>query len=259
MPYRKLIASESLPISPEDLVRALQEPCGPADLIKDEPNTLIRRLVLPGGLSTIVKTYRRRSAYDFCRESLTRFRAQREFEALGFLYDREIPCSRPVGWGYGSDRESGRFETLVTAEEPDVIGLKAYLRSGNSNASWIEPVAELVRRAHEAGFYHGALAPRNILVRFGNGGTACFFIDTPKSLVFRRSVIGTRMAEHDLLVFLCEVNNVAGDTPVERFLVLYGMRPSDIPHMVSRVQRYRAGRNTRNRMRAEFLLRRLVS
>ena len=259
MPYRKLIAAESLPVSPQDMATTLQEPCGPADVIKDEPRTLIRRVVLPGGLSTIVKTYRRRSAYDFFRESLTRFRAQREFEALSFLFDREIPCSRPLGWGYGSDRESGRFETLVTVEEPGVIGLKDYLRSGTSNGSWIEPVAELVRRAHEAGFYHGALAPRNILVRCGQQGTGCLFIDTPKSLVFRRPLMGTRMADHDLLVFLCEVNNVAGETPVERFLVLYGMRPSDIPGMVTRVKHYRAGRNTRNRMRAEFLLRKLVS
>ena len=259
MPYRKLIAAETLSITPQDMAKTLQEPYGPADLIKDELRTLIRRAEFPGGLPTIVKTYRHRSAYDFCRESLTRFRAQREFEALSFLFDRRIPCSRPVGWGYGSDRESGRFETLVTVEEPDVIGLKDHLRSGTSDGSWIEPVAELVRRAHEAGFYHGALAPRNILVRFGQQGSSCFFIDTPKSLVFRRPVTGTRMAIHDLLVFLCEVNNVAGDTPVGRFLVLYGMGPSDIPRMVSRVKRYRAGRNTRNRMRAEFLLRRLVS
>ncbi|MGD8425398.1 MAG: hypothetical protein PVH13_09160, partial [Gammaproteobacteria bacterium] len=81
---------------------------------------------------------------------------------------------------------------------------------------------------------------------------------TPKSIVFRRPVTGTRMADHDLLVFLCEVNNVVGDAAVAGFLARYGMQAADIGPMVERVRSYRAGRNTRNRMRAEFLLRKVL-
>jgi hypothetical protein len=36
------------------------------------------------------------------------------------------------------------------------------------------------------------------------------------------------------------------------------MQAADIATMVERVRSYRAGRNTRNRMRAEFLLRKVL-
>lgn len=253
--YRKLVASRLAPASTGELADALQRPFCADSLIKDEPRTLIRRILLPDGAAAIVKTYRRRSLYDFSRESLTRFRAQREFDALGYLVEHEVPCSVPVCWGYGRDAQSGRFESLVTLEEPGVVGLKDYLRSAGADQRWLSPAAALVRRAHDIGFYHGALAPRNILFRPGDDGGRCIMIDTPKSIVFRRPVTGTRMADHDLLVFLCEVNNVAGDAAVAGFLTRYGMQAARIPGMVDRIRSYRASRNTRNRMRAEFLLR----
>ena len=256
--YRKLVASRLVPASAEELADVLQQPFCADTVVKNEPRTLIRRILLPDGTAAIVKTYRRRSLYDFSRESRTRFRAQREFDALGYLAEKAVPCSIPVCWGYGRDAQSGRFESLVTLEEPGVVGLKDYLRSARADQRWVQPVAALVRRAHDVGFYHGALAPRNILFRAGDDSGRCIMIDTPKSIVFRRPVTGTRMADHDLLVFLCEVNNVVGDAAVAGFLARYGMQAADIGPMVERVRNYRAGRNTRNRMRAEFLLRKVL-
>lgn len=255
--YRKLVASRFAPFSAGELAARLQQPYCADSVIKEEPRTLIRRISLPDGAAAIVKTYRQRSRYDFFRESLTRFRAQREFDALGYLAEKHVPCSVPVGWGYGRDAASGRFESVITLEEPGVAGLKDYLRSDEADERWLSPAAALVRRAHEVGFYHGALAPRNILFRSADDSGRCIMIDTPKSIVFRRPVTGTRMADHDLLVFLCEVNNVAGVAAVEGFLARYGMQAARIHGMVERVRRYRASRNTRNRMRAEFLLRRI--
>ncbi len=258
MPLARLVASDLVRDSREALEKILEAPAGSGDILKDEPRTLIWKSVLPSGTVAVVKTYRHRSLYDFSRESITRFRAQREFDALSFLCRNRIPCVRPLAWGCGRNTRSGRFEGLATVEERDVVGLKQYLRSGDADERWIAPAASLIRRAHDIGFYHGALAPRNILVRLPERGEmACLIIDTPKSIVFRRPVTGTRMAEHDLLVFLCEVNNVAGEAAVTAFLACYGMREVDIPPVAERVRSYRASRNTRNRMRAEFLLRKI--
>ncbi len=258
VPLARLVASDLFRDSREALEKILEAPAASGDILKDEPRTLVWRSVLPSGTSAVVKTYRRRSLYDFSRESVTRFRAQREFDALSYLCKKRIPCVRPLAWGCGRNSRSGRFESLATVEEQGVVGLKEYLRSGDADEGWIEPAARLVRRAHDIGFYHGALAPRNILVRMPERGEmACLIIDTPKSIVFRRPVTGTRMADHDLLVFLCEVNNVIGEAAVTAFLACYGMRKIDIPPMAGRVGSYRASRNTRNRMRAEFLLRKI--
>jgi len=257
---RKLVLSDFARDEAEILAAALLSPPAAGDVIKDESRTLIFRHRLPSGMDVVVKTYRRRSAYDFARESLSRFRAQREFDALVFLAGRQIPCSIPVAWACGGERRTGRFETLVTIEEPGMTGLKAHLRTGRADDGWIRPVARLVREGHEAGFYHGALAPRNVLLRLCNDRTpACLFIDTPKSIVFPKSVTGTRMARHDLLMLLCEVNNVAGETPLIPFLETYRLPGRQIPAMVAAIKSYRANRNTRNRMRAEFLARRMVS
>jgi hypothetical protein len=260
MSLRKLVPSPYVVDAPEALAAMLASPA-PAGTgtIKDEPRTLILRTALPSGPSVIVKTYRRRSLYDFTREALTRFRAQREFEALSFLARNDIPCSRPVCWACGSDEASGRFESLVTFEETDTVGLKAYLRSGRADERWIGPAARLVRRAHDAGFYHGALAPRNILLRTGESRpTSCLLIDTPKSIVFPGSIAGTRMARHDLMTMLGEVRGVVGEGPAARFLEDYGAPASAIAPLVAAIGRYRPTRNTRNRMRAEFLIRRLL-
>ncbi len=259
VPFSRLVSSDHVRDSREALEEILEAPASSRDVLKDEPRTLIWNSVLPSGTVAVVKTYRRRSLYDFSRESITRFRAQREFDALSFLCRNRIPCVRPLAWGCGRNSRSGRFESLATVEERGVVGLKEYLRAGDADERWIEPAASLVRRAHDVGFYHGALAPRNILVRLPERGEmACLIIDTPKSIVFRRPVTGTRMADHDLLVFLCEVNNVVGDAAVAGFLARYGMQAVDIPRMLERVRSYRANRNTRNRMRAEFLLRKIV-
>lgn len=255
---QKLVASPYAADPPAALAAMLVSPppAGPAT-IKDEPRTLIWRASLPSGSSAIVKTYRRRSLYDFTREALTRFRAQREFEALSFLARNDIPCSRPICWACGRDGQSGRFESLVTFEETGTVGLKAYLRSGRADERWIGPAARLLRRAHEAGFYHGALAPRNILLRTGEASeTSCLFIDTPKSIVFPGSIVGTRMARHDLMTMLGEVRRVAGEGPLAAFLEDYGETASAVGPLIADIGRYRPTRNTRNRMRAEFLIRR---
>lgn len=260
MRLRRLVLSEFAWDSREDLAAALARLPDRDRLIKDESRTVIWQAALPSGAQAIVKTYRSRSWFDFWRESLTRFRVQREFDALGFLARKEIPCACPICWASGDGDEEGRFETLVTFQEPGVGGLKDYLRSGQASDRWIESVAGLVRLGHDAGFYHGALAPRNILIR-GAGGRDpwCMFIDTPKSIVFPRPVTGTRMAKHDLMVLLGEISQVAPQTVLAPFLGAYGWPAAEIPAFVGEIRRYRPTRNTRNRMRAEFLVRRLFS
>lgn len=260
MSFQKLITSEFNHVDVHFLSAVMQKSVHPDDVIKDEPNTLIRQALLPCGTAAIVKTYRHRSPLNFFRQPLIRFRAQREFETLSFLSEKKVPCSRPICWGHGRDNQSGRFECLVTFEEPDVVGLKAHLRSEPADGSWIEPTARLVRQGHDVGFYHGAMVPRNILVRRNQGGgIMCIFIDTPKSIVFPKPVIDTHMAEHDLLVFLHEVNNVVGEAPISRFLAAYGIQPANIPGMVDRIVRYRTWPTTRYKIRTKFQLRKLLA
>jgi len=110
------------------------------------------------------------------------------------------------------------------------------------------------------GFYHGALASRNMLIRLVDGqSAACIFIDTPRSIIFPRAIVGTRMAQHDLLVLLGDVYRLAGEPAVRNFLATYGWPTARIPGLAEQIRNYRATRNTRNRMRAEFLIRRLVT
>ena len=259
MSLRKLVVSSDARDSTDFLRALLESPPADCETIKQERRTHVWKARLPGRDAVIVKTYRRRSAYDFARESLFRFRAEREFDALSFLVSREIPCTRPACWACGRDPVSGRFESLVTFEEPDTVGLKSWLRSARPGDGWIEPVARLLRRAHDVGFYHGALVPRNILLRFApERELGCLFVDTPKSIVFRAPIVGTRMARHDLMTLLGEACRVAGDEILAPFLAAYGETTAAIPALVEASRRYRPTRNTRNRVRAEFLLRRLL-
>lgn len=255
MAVTRLTRSEFARDEAYDLAPMLGAPADEATIVKDEPRTVVWRTTLPSGAAGFVKSYRHRSLYDFTRESLTRFRVQREFDALCFLARRSIPCARPICWGRGQSETAGRFETLVTFERPDTVGLKDWLRTEAADGRWIEPAARLLRQAHEAGFYHGALAPRNLLLRPAPK-VACYFIDTPKSIVFPRSVVGTRMARHDLMVFLGEIARVTGAGPLPEFLATYGTEPAAITRLVEAALRYRPNRNTRARMRAEFLIRR---
>jgi hypothetical protein len=253
---RRLVVSESARDARDSLRALLERPPAHRETIKDERRTHVWRAMLPGRGAVFVKTYRHRSAYDFARESLSRFRAEREYDALSFPARRDIPCTQPVGWACGRDAASGRFESIVTFEEPDAVGLKDWLRSGESDERWIEPVARLLRRAHDAGFYHGALVPRNVLLRSDHGrALRALLLDTPRSIVFPRSIVGTRMARHDLMTLLGEACRVAGDAPLAPFLAAYGEAAAAIPGLVRASSRYRPTRNTRNRMRAEFLIR----
>jgi tRNA A-37 threonylcarbamoyl transferase component Bud32 len=259
MPLRKLVVSPDARESTDLLGALLESPPAERETIKEERRTHVWKARLPGRDMVVVKTYRHRSAYDFARESLSRFRAEREFEALSFLEGSDIPCTRPACWACGRDEVSGRFESLVTFEEPDTVGLKSWLRSDQADDRWVEPVARLLRRAHDAGFYHGALVPRNILLRLApEQAPGCLFVDTPKSIVFRAPIAGTRMARHDLMTLLGEACRVAGDEMLAPFLAAYGEDAAAIPTLAEASRRYRPTRNTRNRMRAEFLFRRLL-
>jgi len=260
MSLLNLVTSEFAQDSRDALEAMLRFPSGSVDVIKEEPRTVVWRALLPSGVPAIVKAYRHRSLYDFSRESLTRFRVQREFDSLDFLSKNNVSCARPICWGYGRDSAFGRFETLVTHEELHTVGLRDHLASEPADTRWIEPAARLVRQGHDMGFYHGALASRNILVRLvGEQDLSCIFIDTPCSIIFPRSVTGTRMARHDLMVLLRDVYRFAGESPLAGFLAYYGSLTSSIRRIVDQVKDYRATRNTRNRVRAEFLIRRLVS
>ena len=145
----------------------------------------------------VLKVYRHRGPWHAVRCWLTKFRVEREYQRLCHLVLWGIPCTAPSDWAYGYSRESGFYELLATVMVPDVIDLETRLKNGRSCN--FQHLFATVRQMHRSGFCHNALFARNILIS-DNTATQSFFTisDVPRSRIFPRSVIGTRLALLDI-------------------------------------------------------------
>ena len=178
------------------------EPVPPPDaLIKDEPHTLIWSEALDDGGRAIVKMYRRRDPFSYWRERRFGFRVQREYEALAHLVRSEVPCSEPLWWDHGRSPTHGRYEVLATRKVEGGTPVRGLVAAGQADRlQWeLAPLYALIRRMHECGLYHGVLHLNNVLVRPAAGFARDYFIiDTPRSILFPRSIVGTPMAWFDV-------------------------------------------------------------
>jgi serine/threonine-protein kinase RIO1 len=228
------------------------------DVLKVEPDTLVWRAPPPHGAGVaIYKMYRHRGALTRCRERLSRFRVQREYESLVHLQRNGVPCATPVTWGYGRHPQQGRFEVLVTMEIPEGQTVESYVKSAARHDERLMASAfRTVRDMHRGGVYHGRLDPRNVMFgRTEAGQMGGFIIDTPQAIVFPRDVTGTRMARHDLMNF-GRIFAIRCDADCcRRLLETYGLREPLLSETVARLPGYQTTRHTRNWYGFEFRLR----
>jgi hypothetical protein len=113
-----------------------------------------------------------------------RHRGRAEFRLLSVMRRLGLPAIRPVAYG---SRRVGHFVAacfLITEEVPDARNLTTFARDVKSGraalgrgqrALIVQRFARHIAEVHAAGFAHGQLFWRNVLLRFGPAGEPEFF------------------------------------------------------------------------------------
>lgn len=105
-------------------------------------------------------------------------RARREWQCIALQDDLGLPAVPRVC--FGEVRQNGilRAAVLVTEEVPAAVKLDAWLREAERSAA-PGVIGGYVARLHAAGFHHGDLNARNLLVAAGSSGTPdCWNVDS---------------------------------------------------------------------------------
>jgi len=203
---------------PEEVARTLDPP--DAALLKREEGTFVWRERGPTGDPRVVKLYRRRGRWNAMRCRVLGYRTEREHDHLLHLVRWGVPCTVPLAWGRGRSELHGNFEVLSLREVPEAIQLDRYLREGGGG---LEPLYRAVRRMHESGFCHQTLYATNVLLGGNAEPDPGFFIaDVPRSHVFPRSIVGTRMALYDLVDLTADIRRL-GRSGADTALATYGL------------------------------------
>lgn len=132
-------------------------------------------------------TWRRRLRGAFRGTFFGLHRGQAEFRLLNEMRLLGLPAVRPVAYG---SRRIGHFVAacfLITEEVPGAWNLTTFARAVATGryplddalrAVLVRRLAQQVANVHAAGFAHGQLYWRNVLVRFGpTGDPEFFFLD----------------------------------------------------------------------------------
>jgi hypothetical protein len=135
-------------------------------------------------------------------------RGQAEYRALQAMRALGISAARPVACGA---RRVAHFVTacfLITEEVPDARNLTTFARDVVTGREllprlqrlrMIDGLARQVAEMHAAGFSHGQLFWRNIVVRHGLAGTPeFFFLDAQPMPAWRRWSPGIAFWQHEL-------------------------------------------------------------
>lgn len=230
-------------------------------IITSEPGTFIWRGALPDGTPTVFKMYRRRPLTTVCRSRLSRFRVEREYDALTFLKQHGIRCSEPLLWTYGRSPAYGWYEILATREIAAARPFSEILDGDRDlGAMDLVPLYQMIRTLHRTGLQHGALIPRNMLVTRGHDVRWTFhMIDMPRAIAFPADILGTRMANMDLMDLTGPVRARFGDGAARMLLGHYGLSEEESSALFEDLEQYHPNRHTRTRLRGEFKLRAFVA
>lgn len=232
---------------------------GDVDLIRDSRGKCIWTQNTDTGERAVVKMYHSRNLWDWYRGKAFRFRVQREYDSLAFLHSSGVACSEPLFWSFGQCPGFGRYEILSARMIPDATPLDIHVESLGVGIGHFDfmPLYKMVRLMHEKGFYHGGLlCLRNILVSKDMAGQMNLsLIDTPRSMMFPNSIVGTRMAWFDLLDVSHTVKHLCSADGFRLLLKGYGLSESEADRFSRCSARYLPDRHTRNRLRGEFTAR----
>ncbi len=215
----------------------------PDQIIKAEAKCLIWSAQLEDGTPGIVKMYYRRGVANFIRGKLITFRAQREFRILGHLHREGVPCSPPLFWTHGYCKGYGFYEILCTRQIPNTISLKALPASKSTliqDIDW-ENLFQTVCNMHRCGVYHGALSTKNILIDAkGNAHTKFYIIDLARAWLFAGSILGKKIAWHDLLKLVRSIESHSGTGYCRPYLAQYGLGKGVIQKFYQDAGRYKS-------------------
>lgn len=168
--------------------------------------------------------YRNRGGVSWLREKAFQFRVEREFLALQFLCREGIPCSVPLFWSFGHHPDHGRWELLCMREIPSAESLPELVARGRQHEIDFAGLFALMRRMHRAGFHHGRMEPRDVLVAPAADGRArLHIIDTPHAMNFGADISSTAMARVDVREISLWARDLLGDEGCRSLLLNYGL------------------------------------
>lgn len=203
--------------------------------------------------AAIHKLYFKRGIFSWVREHLFAFRVEREFRALFYLQEKDVPASIPLGWSKGkSKRLGGRFEVLSTQKIPNSIPFSDFWFSDRfslaDKLATLRAVILLIAQMHQVGFYHGALYARNILLSPQEDGSyAPFIIDVPRAVIFNKSLVGDKLAEVDLSHFVASIRKNLTKEVLLDALLTYGLKAKIAEDLVQKFCQQKAqNKHTRN-------------
>lgn len=232
----------------------------PENFLKQEHKTLIWEQTVQD-VEAVIKVYCHRSFLTGWREKIFQFRVEREFEALSRLRQANVSTSQPLFWGYGSCAQFGRFEALATRKIPNVVPLKEFLQKANGKTELLhfEILFQHIRTMHDTGIYHGALSPKNVFVSYTPATLPTFhIIDMARAILFSKAITGTKLAWYDLLHIARGLKLNCQHVDLHPLLTSYGFLEAKIEAFSQSLNRYNPSKHTRNYLRGEFLLRRLL-
>lgn len=156
-------------------------------------------------------------------------RALAEYRSLRAMCQRGIPAARPVAWGARRCAHFVCASVLITEEVPGARSLTSFasdLRAGRAALSGrtrlllCRRLAEQVAAMHAAGFVHGALFWRNILVRIVDEEPEFFFLDARPPASLRRFT-STRWRTPDLSALAASASAFTSRSERLRFGLFY--------------------------------------
>lgn len=229
-------------------------------ILKQEPGTLIWRETLADGSEAAFKLYRR-GLPAWLRSRLSSFRSWHEFQALCQLESLGVRCASPLFWGHGHFGRHGWCEMLATEWLAGCRPLDEVLaeESGAGARLNLKRLWTIVGRLHEAGFMHGTLLARNILVRGESAAPEVFLLDLPRAHRFPYPIRGTRMARYDLLFLIHTLLRSRPATEVPQWLTVYGMTAEQQAEFSAQMRRFRNSPRLRRMAGAEFNVRAVLA
>ena len=196
-------------------------------LLKATHNTLVWKEKSKTGIALVYKLYYRRGWVRWIRQQATQFKVEKEYLCLKHLLNNGIPCSVPIGWSKGISRPHQRYELLVTEAVDQAVAFDQWLKQTSDTEalnSMMSQLGKLVRRMHVTGFFHGALFTRNLLL----GSTpdletpTLYLIDTDMSGIYKRSLVGSKLAQLDLTHLLKDIHKKNAQVSLHHFMLAYG-------------------------------------
>jgi len=229
-------------------------------ILKQEPATLVWHETFADGSEVVVKLYRR-GLPAWLRSRLSSFRSWHEFQALCQLESLGVRCAPPLFWGHGHFGRHGWCELLATEWLAGCRPLDEVLteESGGGTKLDLDRLWSKIGRLHDAGFEHGTLLARNVLVRGEAAAPEFFLLDLPRFHRFPYPIRGTRMARYDLLFLAHTLLRARPAAEVPQWLTAYGMRDEQQAEFIAQMRRFRNSPRLRRMAGAEFNVRAVLA